>query len=420
VNDANQEVCIAFVAPTDSARYHAGVFAPLLPSPSPRESPRAPREDRAAALLIVLLLGAGLARGLLNPWRPHVHGNDAVRVWLAPHPTDDAAGLEARVVALIDAATSSIHAALYELGMPSVAMALRRARARGLDVRLFLEGDNVGTDAERSCLRLLDGVVPMRVDHRPTLMHDKFLIIDQRIVWTGSVNLTWTGCHLHHNEAIEICDPRVAERFDDQFARLFDARPDAEALPPVEVGETRIACAFSRGAARLQPWLQATASAQRRIRVAAFSLTHPALVDALAQRARSGVVVDVVLDARLAHGRPGRRAARALAAAGCHVSLGGPRLEGALLRHFGLPRHQDLKIHHKLLIADDGTVVSGSANLSTNGFERNDENVVTLWVNEALSSSFTQAFDAAAADSTPMEVISEDVRTAAENPPTDD
>lgn len=317
-------------------------------------------------------------------------------------------------MAFIDDTRTSLHAALYELGLPAVAMALRQARERGVDVRLFLESDNREARGERSCLAILEGVVPIAYDGRDPLMHDKFMVADGRRVWTGSVNLTWTGCHLHCNEAVVIDDPTLAARFDTQFDRLFRGAPDAPPLRDVEVGDCRVSCGFAPGDDRLRPFVEAVRAARARIRVAAFSLTHRGLVDAIIERARAGVDVELVLDARLARGPAGRRAMARLQAAGCPILLGGPRPSSTLLRHFGLPSGQDVKIHHKLVVVDGHRVVTGSANLSTNGFERNDENVLAIDASPPVALAFEALVDRAARLSAVAPLATEDEAEEAE------
>lgn len=303
------------------------------------------------------------------------------------------------MVGLIDDARSAIHAALYELRLPSVALALRRALARGVDVTLFLESDTLEGREARTCLSMLEGVARIQTDARAALMHDKFIVVDSARVWTGSVNLTWTGCHLHYNESIVICDRRVAEHYEEQFARLLDGAPDAPPLAPVAVGGSRVACAFAPGQDRLKPWLDAVRDARKNLRVAAFSLTHPALVEAIAERAAEGLPVEIIVDTRLSHGAAGKTAAERLARAGCTMRRGGPVPSRDLLRAFGLPALQDVKIHHKLLVADGWRVVTGSANPTRQGVETNDENVLSIEASEPLAATFADLLDRAAAAS---------------------
>lgn len=395
---------------TDDARFSLlrsfflfGHFLSVDPCPDIAYNPRMHAEKRPGGLAVAIIAILGVialsaaSRSVSTPTRT---APGPIEVLGAPDSVDDAEGIETQVVRFIDASRSSLHGALYELSLPSVTLALRQACARGVDVKLFLESDTRFSPRERECLALLAGAIAIRYDDRRTLMHDKFLVADSQSVWTGSVNLTWTGCHLHYNEAVVVKDRRVAARYDEQFQRLFEGGADAPSAPPVDVDGVRTGVAFARGAARVTPFLEAVNGARQRIEIAAFSLTYSALVDALARRAREGVAVDVVLDARLARGPAGRRAAAVLQASGCQLRVGGPRPGVDLLLRFCLPPTQDIKIHHKLLVADGRRVVTGSANLSVNGFEHNDENVLWFDANTKIARTYEAILARARAAST--------------------
>lgn len=297
----------------------------------------------------------------------------------APCAWDDAGGVEARAVAFVDASGRRLHAALYELGLPSVAAALARARGRGVDVAVHLETDNASSAQERKCLRILAAAgVPVTWDGRRSLMHDKFMVADDG-VWTGSANLTWTGCHLHYNEALTIRDPAVAARFEDAFQRLRDGADlqlDPDDLAPLPVGDGQVRVAFGPG--RVSLMREAIEGARREVSVAAFCLTCPEVVDALIERARAGVRVEVLLDDRQSRSALARHCIASLQHAGARVRIGCRKPHRDLLLRFGLPTMQDVKIHHKLIVVDERRVCTGSANLTRNGVERNDENVVSL------------------------------------------
>ncbi len=332
------------------------------------------------------LLLAGLALLFLHHLAPsHVPPHRAhlahLAVLGAPDAVDDTKGVAPRTVSLIDHARLRIDAALYELSLPSIAVALRQAADRGVHVRLFVESDNEKSPAERNCLSLLGSAVAIRGDNRPALMHNKFLVIDRQVVWTGSVNLSWTGCHLLYDEAILLFNREIAADYEEEFENLWNRLPDASSHRAIKIDGVLVGVAFKPGADRLRPFLEAVQHAHSRIEVAAFSLTHHAIVASLAQRAREGIPVDIVLDGRLARGPAGRRAVAALTRAGCILHFGAARPGPDLCTRFGLPFSQDVKIHHKLLVADGCNIVTGSANLSANGMEHNDENV--LWLNHA-------------------------------------
>ena len=307
------------------------------------------------ALAACRLLGAtqvgpvhpsAMVRGAVVPER-FTFSTGCVRVIDGPCPPGDEDGIEARTVAWLDGARHSLHAALYELSLPSVTSSLLAARHRGVDVRVHVESDSRSSSNQaRNFQILIAAGIPLTFDERPSLMHDKFIVRDGEAVWTGSANLTWPGVHLHYNEAVFVEDVRVAALYQDEFARLQGHRePDSDdEIHTVETPEVRIRVAFAARGPRETLLMEAIRAARREIRVAAFSLTHRGLVEALSERAAAGVAVEVVLDGRNARAAPAQEAARRLQNAGCRVSgavqTPAPR-PGCPLRTAFEPGHQD-------------------------------------------------------------------------------
>ena len=71
---------------------------------------------------------------------------------------------------------------------------------------LLAAGIRVVTDADRS-----------------GLMHNKFLVVDGRYVWTGSFNTTDNGAYKNNNNAIWIDSPELAANFTTEFTEMFIA-----------------------------------------------------------------------------------------------------------------------------------------------------------------------------------------------------
>ena len=83
------------------------------------------------------------------------------------------------LVALIDAATTTLDLALYEFDLPEVITAVEDAWDRGVDVRMVGDGDEVH-DAGYVALDALG--VPMDCARRQYIMHHKFAVVDGQVV----------------------------------------------------------------------------------------------------------------------------------------------------------------------------------------------------------------------------------------------
>ncbi len=101
----------------------------------------------------------------------------------------DIQGGEKRLVELIDTANESVEVMIYTFTLDSVADALIRARDRGVNVTVLMEARqrNVKGSVYQ---KLVDAGIDVTLDTNPAIMHHKMVIIDGRIIWTGSFNFS--------------------------------------------------------------------------------------------------------------------------------------------------------------------------------------------------------------------------------------
>ena len=273
-------------------------------------------------------------------------------------------GIPVKLVAAFDAALQTIDLAVYEFDLTMVSDALLRAHQRGVRVRVVADTDSL---LEPPVVALIGAGLPVIDDQRDAIMHDKFAVIDGSIVWTGSMNYTFSDAYRNNNNVIEIISPRLADNYTAEFEEMFLRRDfgsgpsDPTPHPTLTLNGILIENYFSPDdgvAAHIESLL---ASAKFSVYFMAFSFTRSDFSDALIAKARSAVVVQGVFETRQIEA--GVDAAwQALTAAGLPVRKDGNRYN----------------LHHKVFIVDQATVVLGSYNFSRNAEENNDENVLII------------------------------------------
>ena len=160
---------------------------------------------------------------------------------------------DAALIELIANAKVSINGAFYSVSSARIAQSLMAAHARGVRVRLVTDSDYFDTRAIKEIDRC---GIPVVGDGRRGLMHNKFAVIDDCIVWTGSFNLTDNSIERNNNNAIAIVSPELAAIFNSEFEemfqdRVFGNRNDNAILPffssryYVKIGDTNINVYFS-------------------------------------------------------------------------------------------------------------------------------------------------------------------------------
>ncbi len=306
---------------------------------------------------------------------------DGLEVYFIDPGARDAArhrgGPDWELAAAMDSAQQSIDVAIYSLNLWSIRDALISAHRRGVRVRVVTESDNI---LGPEIAEIKRAGIPVIGDRRETLMHDKFVVIDRQEVWTGSMNLTVGSVYDDNNNLLRMRSTPVASEFTRQFDEMFvEDRFGPLSLMGaphgrLPVGATSVDVLFApedRVAARLTDLIRGASSS---IDFLAYTFTADGLADAMLERARTGVRVRGVFERDMAESL-GSEFPRLLQA-GVEVRVDG---------NWGL-------MHHKVLVIDEGTVVTGSYNFTRSAEEGNDETVVLL-DDPSIARQYLQEFE---------------------------
>lgn len=279
------------------------------------------------------------------------------------------------VIASINAAQRTVDAASYDFNLPSMAEALIDAHKRGLIVRLVTDTDALVEDEVR---RVVEAEIGVAHDDRSALMHDKFVIVDGRVVWTGSWNFSENDTYRNNNNVLAIAAPQIVANyqvvFDSMFKRAEFSQAPRVPYPEFDVEGTSIENYFSPDGNTAEHILSILENAQHSIYFAAFAFTRDDFAQALVERAQAGVTVRGVFETRQVDaGSSG--AYERLDRAGLPVLLDGNRYT----------------MHHKFFVVDEQIVVTGSYNFSNAAEENNNENVLIIHSRE-IAGQYAQEF----------------------------
>ncbi|MEZ4220536.1 MAG: phospholipase D-like domain-containing protein [Polyangiaceae bacterium] len=270
--------------------------------------------------------------------------------------------LVAKLVELIDGATTSVDLAQFTFSVAEIADALERAHARGVKVRLAMDSaqNQPGTRAQQLQAK---GVEVSFVEGKPSgsnagLQHAKFVLVDGRTLLTGSANYSSTGTTINEENAILLrgnSAHALIQGFSCHFEAMVQHNPDGAGACSNE----RVAFAPS-GAPRsfIRDQLRAAKSS---IDVIMHHFTFTDLVKELRNAAQRGVRVRVLVNATTRSEHQGGVWNELIAA-------------GGRLRYKQVNEAEFQLMHHKLAIVDGRVLVSGSGNWSGTGFFNNFEN----------------------------------------------
>ncbi|MEB3263331.1 MAG: phosphatidylserine/phosphatidylglycerophosphate/cardiolipin synthase family protein [Synechococcus sp.] len=357
--------------------------------------------------------------------------------------------LEELLLRTIGSARRDIAVAVQELSLPAVARALIEKQQQGVRVRVVLENtystpwsEQHPVDlpphlrhrqAQLQALGWGDAVALLRAARVPLiddtadgsagsgLMHHKFLVVDGRVVVSGSTNFTPSCIHGdpdnprtrgNVNHLLRFESAELAQVFLGEFERLWGdgpgGAPDSRfgigkgggGVQRVLVQGTPVQVLFAPHR-RSDPanglhWLaQLLGQAQQRIDLALFVFSAQNLADALAERQAHQVKIRMLADPGFAH----RSFSEVLDLLGvelpdrrCRIEAGNQRW-GQALAGVGVPQLAGGdKLHHKFGVIDGRRVITGSFNWSPSAAHQNDETLLVI-DSPQLAAHFTREME---------------------------
>lgn len=251
---------------------------------------------------------------------------------------------------LVDAirqSTKSIHMVMFGLSDPAIINALA---SKEIPTTVYFDANNspaLWTKLPNATLHPVRGY---------GLMHQKLIILDQETTFIGSANMTTSSLRMHDNLVIGIKNKKLA-----QF--LIDRTPNSSGYLQTTVGGQKIELWLlpdPRGHA-LQDVKKKIRQAGQSLKIALFTFTHPALVEEVINAHKRGIAVSVVIDMHSGLGAS-KDAIEKLKSAGVKVSMS----RGVQL------------LHHKFILIDGHTLLSGSANWTKSAFYKNSDCFIVL------------------------------------------
>lgn len=121
---------------------------------------------------------------------------------------------------MISRANESIHVMIYGFTLDALADALISAAKRGVEVKVLIEAESAGWKGSEHEKLIAHGI-DVKLDSNPGLMHHKVMIIDGRIVVTGSYNWTWSAERDNDENILVVEDPGLATIYEKEFQRLW-------------------------------------------------------------------------------------------------------------------------------------------------------------------------------------------------------
>ena len=130
-------------------------------------------------------------------------------------------GTSKELARLIKAAKIEIIVAAYAFSSKYLGQALSGALKRGLKVRVILDGDNARKSYSIDEWLTGEGIAVRFIEIKRGSLHHKFILIDSKLLMTGSYNFTNESEFRNHEAAIFTNHKGLIKSFATEFERLW-------------------------------------------------------------------------------------------------------------------------------------------------------------------------------------------------------
>jgi len=294
-------------------------------------------------LLIVFLSGCTIPTGQVTKGPKIIRENGKIEVYFCPQDE-----CKEKLVEFLGEAEQSIHCVLFDLDLPEVKNELKRE----IDVKLVTDVKNVDESKELNPI----------VNPGYQLMHNKFCVVDGKKFFTGSFNPTERGNFYNNNNMLIIESEHLVKNYEDEFEELFGetfSGGDEVKYPIVYLNNIRVENYFCPEDDCSEHVLDVLADARSEIYFMTFSFTDNDIGNMLIRNYDDSITVKGVFERS---GLSDYSEYQRLKDAGMEVKLD----------------NNKYKLHHKVFIVDNETVITGSYNPTGSGNNKNDENILII------------------------------------------
>lgn len=236
----------------------------------------------------------------------------------------------------INKAKKSIHLVVFGLSEGSILKALAKSRAKL----------NVYYDKRSSSAPENENFHPLKT---PGLLHQKILVIDKKLVFLGSTNMTKTSLLMHSNLVIGFYSPEIAKF-------LMENTPFSSSEIISSAGGQKIEIYLLPNKNALERIKKIIKMAKDNIAISMFTFTNMELTDELIKARQRGVKISIAVDYNSA------------------INTSALAIDKLKKEKIKIMVSQGIQLlHHKYLYVDNDILVSGSANWTKAAFKKNKD-----------------------------------------------
>jgi hypothetical protein len=261
--------------------------------------------------------------------------------------------------------SDKIHCAFYDINSDQLLDVLNRKKAL-----IVIDDDNI--DVLKGFDFLNNN---FRSDYSNKLMHNKFCILDDKIVITGSLNPTNRGINFNNNNVLVINSHFIALQYENEFKEMYFEnnyhKGSKSMFNDFIFGDSLIKLRFCPEDDCKNSVINELKKAKKSIYFMTFSFTDDDIGDVILEKSNRGLEVRGIFE---------------------KTQAGSKYSEYYKLINISKLDSNKYNMHHKVFIIDNQVVITGSYNPTSNGDKNNDENIIIV-NDDVIAKSYLDEFE---------------------------
>ncbi len=136
---------------------------------------------------------------------------------------------DVKLAKFVMSAEKSLDIAIYDLNLAPMTNHFLDAAKKGLKVRVLVDRRQAMT--EKSLVpKLVASGADVRLGKQRGIMHNKFVIVDGKMIETGSFNFTNGAAFSNNENQLYLADPAIVKRYRDRFEELWERADSSSKL----------------------------------------------------------------------------------------------------------------------------------------------------------------------------------------------
>ncbi len=144
-----------------------------------------------------------------------------IKIFFSPN-----GGIAEEIIKQIDNAQEYIDIAMYSFTSEPIAEAVVRAKGRGVEIRILMDKEQSQGKYSKYQFFLDNGIAIIQ-DRHAGIMHNKIILIDGKVLFTGSYNLSKSAEEKNQENLLMFIDDEAIEgETEEEIIRIYQERLD--------------------------------------------------------------------------------------------------------------------------------------------------------------------------------------------------